>query len=308
MKILTWMTACLTLICVDYSAQSSQDHGIISGLRVMYNSYRYCEDQEDTMLCLKGKALKLVDRAIHSDDIALVDGVSLVRRPGSERSLTENTVDSEPLPSEPNAREQKVDSLLWDKTATFFQTHSLQLHVPRLIATSRQLIEESLSDVVDEDGEGRGKKKKNMGPLLVGLMLKGGLIAMAMKGLALLAGKALIVSKLALVLAGIVALKKLFSGGGGGGGEKTTYEIVKQPIVSHAHQYTTSHEYGGGSHGDWAGGHGGGSGGYARSIKENVPYPHVLAYRGQLPASNEQSNQKEEGAVNQKNNDNSAQS
>lgn len=68
------MTIILTLSYVDYSVQNSQDYGLLSGLRVMYNSYRHCEDQEDTMLCLKGKALKLVDRAIHSDDISLVDG------------------------------------------------------------------------------------------------------------------------------------------------------------------------------------------------------------------------------------------
>lgn len=155
---------------------------------------------------------------------------------------------------------------------------------------------------------GRGKKKKNMGPLLIAMMMKGGMLAMAMKGLALLAGKALIVSKLALVLAGIVALKKLFSGGGGG--EKTTYEIVKQPVVSHAHQYTTSHEYSGGGHNDWSGGHGGGSsGGYARSLQENVPYPHLLAYKGQLPTvSGDVSDSKSEDSLAPENTEENAQS
>lgn len=84
--------------------------------------------------------------------ISTFTGVSLVRRSGSERSLMENTVDSEPLPSEPNAREERIDSLLWDKTAAFFQTHSLQLHVPRLIATSRQIIEDTFEDEIDEQG------------------------------------------------------------------------------------------------------------------------------------------------------------
>lgn len=118
-----------------------------------------------------------------------------------------------------------------------------------------------------------------MGPLLVGLMMKGTLVAMAFKGLALLAGKALLVSKLALVLAGIIALKKLFSGGGN---EKTTYEIVKQPVVTHAHQYSSSHEYSPHEYG-------GSGGGYARSIQENVPYPHLLAYRGQIEQNTTQS-------------------
>lgn len=55
------------------------------------------------------------------------------------------------------------------------------------------------------------------GLLMIPLLLGGTLIPLALGGLALLAGKALIISKLALVLAGIIGLKKLFSGGHGGG-------------------------------------------------------------------------------------------
>ena len=62
--------------------------------------------------------------------------------------------------------------------------------------------------------------------------------------------------------------------------KRQTYEIVKQPVVSHSHQYSTSHEYGGGGGGHEYSGHGGG---YGRSMESGVPYPHLLAYRGQLP-------------------------
>lgn len=62
--------------------------------------------------------------------------------------------------------------------------------------------------------EGRGKKKKLAPLLLIPLLIGGTLIPLAFGALALLAGKALIVSKLALVLAGIIGLKKLLSGGG----------------------------------------------------------------------------------------------
>lgn len=59
---------------------------------------------------------------------------------------------------------------------------------------------------------GRGKKKKNMGGLLaIPLLIGGTLVPLALGALALLAGKALIVSKLALVLASIIGLKKLVS-------------------------------------------------------------------------------------------------
>lgn len=52
-----------------------------------------------------------------------------------------------------------------------------------------------------------------MGLLAIPLLIGGTLVPLALGALALLAGKALIVSKLALVLAAIIGLKKLVSGG-----------------------------------------------------------------------------------------------
>lgn len=61
-----------------------------------------------------------------------------------------------------------------------------------------------------------------MGMMMMGFMMKmAAMIPVAIAGLYLLAGKALIVSKIALLLAGIIGLKKLLAskqGGGGGGG------------------------------------------------------------------------------------------
>lgn len=109
------------------------------------------------------------------------------------------------------------------------------------------------------------------------MMLKGGLLAMAYKGLALLAGKALLVSKIALTLALLVAFKKLFSGGHGGS-SKTTYEIVKQPVLTHSHQYGAPGAT------DTFGSYDN-SGPYARSIVQSeVPYPQLAAYRAHVKA------------------------
>lgn len=87
------------------------------------------------------------------------------------------------------------------------------------------------------------------GLLAIPLLIGGTLVPLALGALALLAGKALIVSKLALVLASIIGLKKLVSGGGDHGG----HEVVQV-----------------------AGGHG--SSGWARSS-------HDLAYSAYKPAS-----------------------
>lgn len=67
--------------------------------------------------------------------------------------------------------------------------------------------------------------KKAMSMMMMGFAMKmAAMVPVAIAGLYILAGKALIVSKVALLLAGIIALKKLLSskggssGGGGGGG------------------------------------------------------------------------------------------
>lgn len=111
---------------------------------------------------------------------------------------------------------------------------------------------------------------------MIGGLMKAGLLALGLKGLALLAGKALIVAKIALVLSAVIALSKLFSSGHGE--EKTTYEIVKYPHVSHAHTYSSSHVDADHGHFD-SGSHDH----YRRSIQipEAAMYPHLLAYKGQ---------------------------
>jgi lactoylglutathione lyase len=61
--------------------------------------------------------------------------------------------------------------------------------------------------------------KKMMGMMMMGLAAKAAaLVPLAIGGLFLLAGKALIISKIALVLSLIIALKKLLSQKQGGGG------------------------------------------------------------------------------------------
>lgn len=59
--------------------------------------------------------------------------------------------------------------------------------------------------------EGRGKMK-NSGPLIAAVVLKGILLGiLAFKALFLLSGKALLVSKLALLLSSLIGVKKLLS-------------------------------------------------------------------------------------------------
>lgn len=82
-----------------------------------------------------------------------------------------------------------------------------------------------------------GRKKDKYGGALAaaGLMSGGTMLALGMSALAAMAGKALMASLLALMLAGISALR----GNGDADHSKTTYEIVAKPVVSHQHTHSS---------------------------------------------------------------------
>lgn len=92
---------------------------------------------------------------------------------------------------------------------------------------------------------------------------------MAMAGIAMLAGKALMTGLMALTLSAIIGLKSLTSGGS----KKTTYEIVAKPVYSHSQSHSTSHEdhHGGGGGGGGGGMSHGAYGGFRRSLNLNLP-------------------------------------
>lgn len=97
--------------------------------------------------------------------------------------------------------------------------------------------------------------KKMMSMMMMGFAMKmAALVPVAIAGLYLLAGKALIVSKIALLLAGIIGIKKLLQSKNSGG---------------------SSGWSSGGSSGGWSsgGGHGGGGGWDRRSNEaQNLAY------------------------------------
>ncbi|XP_076174842.1 protein Osi13 [Ptiloglossa arizonensis] len=84
--------------------------------------------------------------------------------------------------------------------------------------------------------EARRKKKLKLNryliPLIVGFMLiKSILLPIALKTLAVLSGKAVVLSLMSLILAAIVGLKKVAQGHSGGG-----YEIVNVPLNKYRRQ------------------------------------------------------------------------
>ncbi|KAL3268029.1 hypothetical protein HHI36_007162 [Cryptolaemus montrouzieri] len=158
------------------------------------------------------KALTFLDRLGRMQKLTLTDGVTVTRTENepAEAPISEEQLEKS-LPRGADAQDQILNSMLMEKVAKMFSSRSIEVTLPKI----------SASDISME--EGRGKKMKGMmGGMMMGIVAKmAALIPVAIAGLFLLAGKALITAKIALLLSGIIALKKLLaskSGGHGGGG------------------------------------------------------------------------------------------
>ncbi|XP_055587921.1 uncharacterized protein LOC129740306 [Uranotaenia lowii] len=187
------------------------------GLRAIVRVYDECSKAETGFSpCLKKRAITFIDRLSRVDSLALGD-MKVVRNERSaaaevaSKPLTEAELE-QTLPRGLEARDEALTNMLLDKVSSLFSSRTIQISLPRMSS-------EELGRGLEE---GRGKMKKMMSMMMMGFMMKmAAMVPVAIAGLYLLAGKALIVSKIALLLAGIIGLKKLVSskqGGGGGGG------------------------------------------------------------------------------------------
>ncbi|XP_055616152.1 uncharacterized protein LOC129762167 [Toxorhynchites rutilus septentrionalis] len=219
-----------SVLCVLVAIQSASaaEDGTVRALRKVYS---LCEDSDELLKCIKIQALKLTDRAIKLPSVKLVDGMSIVKKADSEnqqRALNEPTLNELELNKLSSA---KIDELLYQRAARFMDSHQLSLNVPRLLTSGQQ----ETGRLVEE---GRKKMKKYLGPFLAAMAIKGGILTMVYHSIAIVAGKALIIGKIALVISAIIGLKKLVTPEGH---EKTTYEIVKHPHVQQSHTYSSNH-------------------------------------------------------------------
>ncbi|VVD01817.1 unnamed protein product [Leptidea sinapis] len=164
---------------------------------VLQKVYDDCSSQKHLTMCLKGKALTALTRAVEQDSVQLTDGLMLVKDADAPAAV------AEPRFFPGMSAEDKLDNMLRTKFQQLLNSYTISM---------------------DLSSEGRGRGKKVMPYLLLGIFttisIMGGL---ALKTLAAIAGKALIASKVALTIAGIIALKKLFSHDGTNG--ETTFQV-----------------------------------------------------------------------------------
>lgn len=241
--------------------------------------------RKDSVSCVKYKLFSFVDKMLGArDSFALTEGVTVVKTEGSEQE--------QGAPRAINA-DDSIESLILSRVSSFLQSHTVKVElkgadVVNAVASTGRAIEDATETVFgdDEQGEGRGKKKKAakvLGPLLGLIALKAAaMLPLLLGAIALIAGKALLIGKIALVLSAIIGLKKLLSQ------EKhVTYEVVAHPhhTSSHTSSYADAGSHSGGfSGGDSGSSYGagaassGGSHGWGRSYDAQD-----LAYQSQKP-------------------------
>ncbi|XP_014241398.1 uncharacterized protein LOC106662105 [Cimex lectularius] len=206
--------------------------------------------KREASACLMLKLVAYVNRLLKKADIPVADGLEISRT--SEETTDDGLSDARGAKTD----EEAVGNLIAGKMWTFVKSRSLRWEIVPgsevVLSTSpdsegQLSIDLSLREAPKETGRG---KKNNFGPLLAAGAMKIGMVGvLAFKALALLVGKALLVSKLAFLLAAVIGLKKLFSHQ-----KHVTYEVVAHP--HHSHSHTSEHGHGGDSY----------SSGWGRSI------------------------------------------
>ncbi|KAH8312160.1 hypothetical protein KR044_009628 [Drosophila immigrans] len=244
-----------------------------AGARTLLRVYDECNRAETGFVpCLKKKAISFIDRIAPIDAINVADGIKLMRLESAPRppAYSENELEST-LARSGTDRDAKLTNMLIERLSYFFNGHSLQVSFPKLTSDE---IGRGL-----EEGRGKMKKMGMMMAMMVATKLMG-MLPIAMGALYILAGKALIISKIALLLAGIIGLKKLMAGKSSGGSSGWS-----------------SGGGGGGGGGGWSSGGGGGGGGGGGWDRRSLTEAQEMAYRAhsrQLAAQQQQQQQQQQ--------------
>ncbi|XP_014475663.1 PREDICTED: uncharacterized protein LOC106744985 [Dinoponera quadriceps] len=221
----------LFVVVSALAAPAAQDATPPSVLEEALGVYASCSGESSVAVCLKLKALRYVDRAARSADIEIIDGFKIVQTEEAKNSRADNArslndIEST-LPAETEAKEAAIDQALVDRAAKFLSTHTVELSLPE--------------DVSRSFDEARGKKKKivkSLMPILLLLKLKAAaLIPIALGALALVAFKALVIGKIALIISLIIGLQKLLAQKHHG------YDIVAHPVHSYGHDEHVHHDH-----------------------------------------------------------------
>ncbi|KAL1494631.1 hypothetical protein ABEB36_010201 [Hypothenemus hampei] len=202
----------------------AQDSFEGASVRFMLKIYDECANSASFSPCLKKKAVNFLDRVARMDKLPLMEGVALIKSKDAlitEHQITENEIEQN-LPRNLDGQEEVLNTMLSERVNNLLGSRTIEISMPKV----SELIEEGRGKGGGGGGNGGGGGgggKNKMGGMMGGMMMAvaakmAALIPIAIAGLFLLAGKALITAKIALLISGIIAIKKLFSKHGGSGG------------------------------------------------------------------------------------------
>lgn len=202
---------------------------------VVRKVYRDCSENNDFIGCLKQRALNAITKAVEQDNIKIVDGLVMEKQNTTEQESIIGLADARTLNSM-----DPLDKALLQKFDKLLRTHTLKIDMasgPKGDTESRAYKASSR----DEDGDERNDehkghdhdhkghdhkghdhgghdhhhKKKGGGHMkyvIAAMMTAMGIAGpIGLKALAMIAVKALVISKVALTIASIIALKKIFT-------------------------------------------------------------------------------------------------
>ncbi|RVE49037.1 hypothetical protein evm_006283 [Chilo suppressalis] len=203
---------------INHQTGSSSEESLKRGL-----SHK-CAQRETVSACIAHELVGYVDRMLRTASVQLSEDAMIVDE--SNGAAAEVTVKPESLGRAGSSLEDQAQQLIMDKLTLFATTRSLRYKLfdnADLVVAGKTEKDGSLGVGVSlkapkaiESGRARNK---NFGPILAAAAMKFGLLgALTFKGLALMVGKALLIAKIALLLATIIGLKKLFSHQEGGNG------------------------------------------------------------------------------------------
>lgn len=198
-------------------------------------SYSYCDEAKKdyrklltkdcnkyySAKCLKLDVMSWLEKMNENGSYSVYPGISIVRENGSAPSNTADIVSvlARDFPNDPDSR---LDAFLVKKVHDFLNTHSIKLDLFQ---------KDSVTTARKKGGGGGG----GGGVLALGAMMASSMGALALAGLAAIAGKALMTALISLLLSALAGLK-------GGGGGKTTYEVISKPVHTYSQSHSSGHE------------------------------------------------------------------
>ncbi|XP_028043673.1 uncharacterized protein LOC114253111 [Bombyx mandarina] len=183
----------------------------------------------DTSSCIVHELVGYVDRMLKTAAVQISDDVLIVDESnGAAASLP---VKPESLARAGSTIEDQAQQLIMDKLWNFATTRSLRyrlLNNADLVMSGKENNDGNFGIGVSLKAPKAietGRRQNKIGPFIGLAAMKIGVLgALFFKGLTLMVGKALLISKIALLLATVIGLKKLFTHQGASAGYDRTFE------------------------------------------------------------------------------------